>query len=936
MATSHRRFIIGIDLGTTNSAVSYVDLLGEETDEREIRIFRVPQLTGPGEISQLDFLPSFLYLAGEHEISDSAVDLPWEPGCRTIAGAFARDQGARVPKRLVFSSKSWLCHGKVDRRAPILPWGADEGLQRVSPIEATSTFLRHIREAWNHYHAGEENLYLENQLVIITVPASFDQVARDLTVEAAQQAGIGDITLLEEPLAAFYRWLYLHERHWDQLVQPGELILVCDVGGGTTDFTLITLREVGGKPVFERIAVGDHLLLGGDNMDLTLARHLELRLQNGRQESLNIHRWQALCQQCREAKESMLSGLADSRVVTLVGEGRRLIADTLSATLDLVEVEKIILDGFFPLVEDQENVSEEARHGMTEFGLPYAQDPAITRHLFRFLRRHTDGVKEVLGRETPKPDLVLFNGGALKPLAVQERLRGMLRSCFHESDEAFPRVLVNSDLDLAVSLGAAYYGLVQAGSGIRVGSGSARAYYLAVGESDTVQTVAGGPHLAICLVERGMEEGSRIDLATREFRVLANQPVGFDLYSSSFRTGDRAGDLVEIDDSLTPLPPVQTVIRFGKKARETSLPVRVEARYTELGTLAIWCRALQSEHRWRLQFQLREQRGDAPETDREVFEESLVEQVFALIEETFSSKKEDTAPEALVGAIADMVERPKEEWPSSLIRRMADRLAGAVSARELSPEHESRWLNLTGFCLRPGFGDALDEDRIQRLWKIFNDGPIHTRKAQVISEWWILWRRVAGGLNQGHQKKVLREVSPLLRAGKGGAKKLKKRLSAQAHMEMWMALASMERLTVQDKVFWGRLLLKNLTPKRSRPQYWWALSRIGAREPLYGPVDKVIPPDEVASWTETILSKPWRNPKPVIMALSHLCRLTGDRKRDLESRALGPAREWLRASGAAENHVKMLEDVVPMARHEESIIFGDSLPPGILMHTDGG
>ncbi|MBN1103386.1 MAG: Hsp70 family protein, partial [Deltaproteobacteria bacterium] len=581
---SDQRYIIGIDLGTTNCAVSYVDLLQYRGARPKIEIFPVSQLTGPGEILAQRLLPSFLYMPGEHEIAVEATTLPWRTDGEALVGAFARDQGALVPKRMVSSAKSWLCHGRVDRRGPILPWGAAEDQLKLSPVAATAAYLRHIKDAWNHARAGDEDQFFENQTVIITVPASFDEVARDLTLEAAGQAGLKGVTLLEEPLAAFYTWLFLHEGAWDQYIRPGALVLVCDVGGGTTDFTLIALRDKQGKPGLERIAVGDHLILGGDNMDLALARRLEMGLRKDKNNPLKVHVWQSLCQQCRRAKEEILGGAQDSQIITLVGEGRRLIADTVSASLERRDVEETILEGFYPFVEPGEDLGEKPRKGITEFGLPYAQDPAITRQMIRFLEHQKEQAGALLERSDARPDLVLFNGGSLKPQAVQERLRAAIRRWFGEEDESLPGVLNNSDLDLAVALGASYYGLVRKGHGVRVSSGSARAYYLGVGGGEQGDPPDDTPEKALCLVERGMEEGQRIRLEDKEFQVLTNQPVGFDLYSSSFRTGDRIGDVVTVDESLTAMPPIRTVIQFGKKAGRTSLPVEVEAHYTEVGT----------------------------------------------------------------------------------------------------------------------------------------------------------------------------------------------------------------------------------------------------------------------------------------------------------------------------------------------------------------
>lgn len=926
-----KRFIVGIDLGTTNSAVSYVDLESGERLPAAIRLFSIPQLNAPGEVSSQDILPSFLYLPGGHEIDPEAVRLPWStPVAEGFVGLFAREQGARVPKRLVSSAKSWLCHGRVDRRAAVLPWGVDEGLPRVSPVAATAAYLRHIREAWNHRNGKDEALLLEDQSVVVTVPASFDEVARDLTVEAAESAGIPKFLLLEEPLAVFYSWLVRHEADWHEQVHPGELVLVCDVGGGTTDFTLITLREKEGVPEFERIAVGDHLILGGDNMDLALARLAEGRMQRGGKTApLQLHRWQALCHRCRMAKEEILSGDAESRDITLVGEGRRVIGGTLTTALEREEVEHLILDGFFPLVTPDEDLSERQRRGMTELGLPYAQDPAVTRHLIRFLERHRQDIAQASEREMPYPDLILFNGGALKPGIIRDRIRQAIRSRFRLVDEGVPRVLENPHLDLAVAIGASYYGLVKAGHGVRVGSGSPRAYYLGLGAASGsgAQESAGGK--AICLIERGMHEGADIRVPDRRFEVLANQPVHFQLFSSSFRTGDHVGDVIDVDETLTALPPIRTVIQFGKKGRETALPVQVEASYTEMGTLAIWCRSLLTEHRWRLQFQLRDADAAMPVADHAFLEESIVEEALGVIRETFAGRGEGPAPERLVKTLEEQIGKSKDRWPLSVIRRFADALMECPDARERSPEYEARWLNLLGFCLRPGFGDALDEHRLQKVWRFYNRGPFHANHPQVRPEWWCLWRRLAGGLTVAQQRQVAIDFAALVRPKK---KKDQKKLPSQEHLELWMALANMERLAIPDKEFWARALLDGFNPKSVKPQYWWALARITAREPLYGPVDRVVPPKAVAAVVDTILASAWRNPKPVGAALAQMGRLTGDRTRDLDPDVIARMTAWLEPHDWASDWIRCLREVIPLAEQEEEALFGEALPAGIRLH----
>ncbi len=916
---SESRYIIGIDLGTTNSAVSYVDLQ-ESPEQKRIGLFKIPQLTGPGEVTGLPILPSFCYIPGKFDISSEMIQLPWESGEEGFVGKFARDQGVKVPVRLVSSAKSWLCHSGADRRARILPWGAGAEVSKISPVQATAAYLRHIRLAWNSLRGGEDELYLENQRIIITVPASFDEVARDLTLEAASMAGLREVTLLEEPLAAFYSWLSRHEKDWLRFIHPGELVLVCDVGGGTSDFTLITLRESEGSPRFERIAVGDHLILGGDNIDLALARQMEQRFKMPSQ--LTADRWKTLCHLCRQAKENMLDQNTEFEQITLIGEGSRLIGGTLSARLDRETLEHILLEGFFPLVACDTASGLLTRKGISEFGLPYEPDPAITRHIGRFLEKHREDVQTHLNKE-PFPDLILFNGGSLKPRGVQDRIREAIRFWFSKPDRDRPRMLDNPHPELAVALGASYYGLVKAGRGVRVGSGSARAYYLGVSRKEKEENA---PKTAICLVERGLDEGSRIVLPDREFEVVANQPVVFDLYSSSFRSGDRCGDLIDVDESLTPLLPLQTVIQFGQKGRQTTIPVRIEAEFSETGVLALWCSSLSTPHRWRLGFQLRG--ADAVKTvaDREVFESSLVDAAAALVREAFSVDSALEFLPRLMKSIAATVSRPREKWPLGFIRRLADELLDILEARRLSAAHEIRWLNLTGYCLRPGFGEGMDDQRIRALWKIYRQGVCFRKNPQALSEWWILWRRVAGGLSAGQQRQFIQDMrSVLLPQKKSGS-----RIQGQQLMEAWMAVANMERLSVKDKIELGNALLLKIRPPEASPQMLWSISRIGARELLYGPVDRVVPPKAVWEWIEPLMREKWNNPEPVGTAIAQMARKTGDRSRDLPLERIQSIMEWMGSQGLS-HETRFLTSVIPIAHQEENRIFGEGLPSGIRL-----
>ncbi len=922
------RYIIGIDLGTTNCAVSYVDLSVEETKQDRIRIFDVLQLIGPSEIGRLNLLPSFLYIPGKYDIAEAAIRMPWATETDNFVGAYARNQGVKVPGRLVSSAKSWLCHGDVDRRAAILPWGADDEVHKVSPVNATAAYLNHIKKAWNSFQE-DEDLFLQNQLVIVTVPASFDEIARDLTLEGAEKAGLRHITLLEEPLAAFYSWLAQHETDWDRHVKPGDGILVCDVGGGTTDLTLIALKEeTHGSPRFERIAVGDHLLLGGDNMDMALAKILEERLGPSMPKR-GSDRWKSLCSQCRQAKERILEGREETARITLIGQGSRLIAGTLSVDLNRHDIEKVVLNSFFPVVDPGRAPECEKQDSSAAFGLPYEPVQAVTRHIGWFLERHQADIVNRLKKDRCVPEKILFNGGSLKPGLIQDRIIHALSHWFKASDREIPRIMNNPYPELAVARGAAYYGLVKIGEGVRVGSGSPRGYYLGVPPAETVESES-GKKCAICLVERGLEEGSAIALKDRNFDVLVNQPVQFDIYSSSYRSGDHCGDVVEVDDSFTLLPSIRTVIQFGNKKGKTSLPVQVEAEYTEVGTLALWCRAFSSPHRWKLQFELRKTPLPLAPADETIFDASIVEKILRLIKSALFSESDRLCLDSLVKDIKHIMGQNKEQWPLALIRSMVDMLLENALCRKIGPDHESRWLNLTGFCLRPGFGEGFDEHRMKKLWKIHGQGPIRLNNARVRSEWWILWRRVAGGLNAGQQKQFIQDAGQWI----GPKKTFSKKLSQQERVEIWMAVASMERIQTDEKVKWGRQLMDETGPGKFAGRQLWALTRIGARVLLYGSTDRVIKPDEVWSWIEGLMKKKWNDPGPVIQALAQMARKTGDRTRDLDEGRRQRLMDWLSENGADSHTLDMIQNMVAIEKQEKNMLFGDDLPSGLFLRND--
>jgi molecular chaperone DnaK (HSP70) len=601
---SRARFVIGIDLGTTNSTLAYVDTA--EGDAAPIRQLEIPQVVAAGETAPRPTLPSFLYLPGAGEQPSGAMRLPWAPDRDYAIGEFARSFGSLAPTRLVSSAKSWLCHPGVDRRAPILPWKAPETTRHVSPLEASRLYLQHLAEAWNHQMAANvPAARFDLQEVVLTVPASFDAAARELTVEAARAAGLVHLTLLEEPQAAFYAWLDAHRETWRKLIKVGELILVADVGGGTTDFTLIEVGSEDGNLALTRLAVGDHILLGGDNMDLTLAHHAARQFAE-KGVKLDAGQMLLLTHSCRRAKEQLLSDpkLA-SAPVTVLGRGSKVIGGTLQTELSRADVETVLVDGFFPEVPADAQPARSRMMGLTELGLPYAADPAITRHLAAFLNRQAESLK---GRESALPAAVLFNGGVFRSETLKERLSHVIDGWSAAAGQGGrTRQLTGNDLDLAVSRGAAYYGLVRRGKGVRIRGGTARAYYIGVETALPAVPGATAPIKALCVAPFGMEEGTEADVPGQEFGLVVGEPVEFRFLGSTVRRDDGPGTLVEDwTDTIDELDPVAATLEARGQSPGRVVPVHLHARVTELGLLELSCRSRDGNESWKLEFNVRE------------------------------------------------------------------------------------------------------------------------------------------------------------------------------------------------------------------------------------------------------------------------------------------------------------------------------------------
>ncbi|WP_371767681.1 Hsp70 family protein [Massilia sp.] len=610
--TNDARYAIGIDLGTTHSALSYVDLQASDGEKADQGVLGIPQLSAPGTVEALPLLPSFLYLPHPDELAPGELALPWTNGqAAPVVGEMARSRGASTPIRLVSSAKSWLSHPSVDRRAAILPTDAPEEVERVSPLAASTRYLEHLKAAWNATHPDAP---FEQQAVTVTIPASFDPAARELTAEAAKSAGYGSPTLLEEPQAALYSWIEGSGGGWRKQVKAGDIVLVVDVGGGTSDFSLIAILERDGNLEPHRVAVGDHILLGGDNMDLALAHLVARKLQaNGTQ--LDAWQMRALTYACRGAKEHLLADAdATTWPIVVPSRGSKLIGGSIRTELTRDEVTTFITDGFFPRVEASARPATRTRAGLTQVGLPYAQDAAITRHLAAFLGRQAGATAELEGFNGKvnaehtflHPSAVLFNGGVFKSEILAKRVMDTINDWLYMEGAEPARMLEGADLDLAVARGAAYYGYARRGGGVRIRGGTARSYY--VGVESSMPAIPGfePPLEALCVAPFGMEEGSELELPGQEFGLVVGEPVHFRFFGSTVRRQDQIGTVLESwsPDELQELNEIQATLPAEGRTPGDVVQVKLHAVATEAGTLELVAVAREGQ-RWKVEFDVR-------------------------------------------------------------------------------------------------------------------------------------------------------------------------------------------------------------------------------------------------------------------------------------------------------------------------------------------
>lgn len=897
------RFVVGIDLGTTNNACVYYDSYRESAGSIQ---FAVPQLIVAGELADQSMLPSFLYLPGS-EMPAGSWKLPWDAKPAHIVGRFARDQGASVPGRLVSSAKSWLAHAGVDRHKPILPWGSDLS-GKLSPVAVSVAYLDHLRRAWNQRFAKIKDrdgspCRLEDQQVVITIPASFDETARELTIVAAREAGYGDVTLLEEPLAAFYAWLDRYETHWAEHLELGERVLVIDVGGGTTDFSFIEMDE---RRNLHRFAVGEHLLLGGDNIDMAIARRLEAEWGA----KLHGSQWATLCQLCRSAKERLLNGLAEETDVTLLAKGSAVLQSARSAHLHVNDVVSLLHDGFFPL-PDRDAPTPPRGGGIRQMGLPYASEPAVTLHLLEFLRYAARVAGD--GNDLAFPHKVLFNGGSMIPATVRERVIDCIAKWF--PDEA-RSIELPGDYSMAVATGAAYFGRVRRGEGVKVRGGIAHSYYTEVAAD-------GDARQLVCLIARDTDESVRVPVPGH-YKLQTNQKVQFPLYSSATRLHDQPGDLLDSDDELTLVAPLAAAMQFGK-GQERAIDVELESELTAIGTLEVALQSRESEHRWPLRFDLRALSDDDPVAEiATVISAERVSEARAHIAATFAAGKD---PRGLVSELEGILDAKRDEWSILLLRELADELLACREDARRSAPTEARWLNLTGYCLRPGFGDAADPLRLRTIWKHWFEGPANDKQAQVSAEWWVFWRRLASGLKAGHQSTVAGAATKILMPKSKYRQSIRE--GNQARMEMWRCVGAMEAIPINEKRRVGNVLLGR--GGQSEPFELWVLARLGARRLFHASADLALPAADAEKWLNSLIA---RNPsgQSRSMHLFAVCRIaavTDDRNLDLRADVLASASTYLEQHDSPSAFREQLTHVQGDSAADVAKVLADALPLGL-------
>ncbi|CAM3951901.1 Hsp70 family protein [Vibrio neonatus] len=948
MASSKKsRFLVGIDLGTTNTVVAFCEN-NEPLKESPLQLFEIPQLVGQGEVAKRPQLPSFRFHATKQQFSSESLQLPWEQHSvdgdieQVIIGEWARELGSQVEGRQVSSAKSWLSHSNVDRESDILPWAGADDVDKVSPVIASASYLNHIRLAWNHQNPINR---LEEQEVVITVPASFDETARNLTLKAARLAGLDSVLLLEEPQAACYDWYARFEQQQNPDLSDIPLILICDVGGGTTDLSLIKANYTDNQLSLSRIGVGEHLMLGGDNIDLALAHISEQKLNN--KTPMKAQALGKLISQTRRVKETLLGVNApEEGKVTLLGGGSRLIGGARSVALSKQEVQELGLEGFFPDIEFDQ-LPNHKRSAVVEFGLPYVSDPAITKHVAQFLNQHQAACHDALNtannssqrsvqsssqsNEKAIPVALLVNGGAFNSPLIKARMQTVLE---HWRGDAIT-LLDNPHPDYAVAYGAVAYSKARRGAQLKIGGGSPRSYFLHLPSKNKSQ--------ALCLLGKGAEEGTEVRLTGRRFALTLDQPVRFNLLTTTIDALNDGsipnnGTLHAVDsDVMQALPPYVASLDSGKVEDSETLSanqkrrveVQLSSKLTEVGTLQLECVDINDDtSRWQVEFEVRNQKA--------VQEQEIptnLQQSKELISKLYSGSKKQTDVKE-IKMLAKQLERnlgKRDAWDVTTSRHIFDAFALGKKRRRRSEPHEKNWLRLAGYSLRPGFGDPVDSWRMEQVWPLYQQS-IQFKNQQGWSDWWIFWRRVSGGLNQEQQETILADIAKYLHPGALKNPQSAKLAHEQGYEAMVRLSASLERLHFDDKTLLANWFISKACNMDSyRDAHWWALARLANRRPLYGSQHNVIPVTDVQGWLKTLLDLDWNKQKMAAFAAVMMSCKTGDRTLDISEEYRAQVIDKITSSKVPQTWLHLLNSEESFDQEEAQKAFGDTLPAGLQL-----
>ncbi|HNX76697.1 MAG TPA: Hsp70 family protein [Candidatus Rifleibacterium sp.] len=909
------RFIIGIDLGTTQCALSYVDL---EDKNLRVRNLEITQLVSGGMLEGLPTLPSVIYLCEEERLVNRP---PWMDSEDIIVGAYARELGFEIPGRFVHSSKSWLCHPRAERQSPILPWQSEVVGRKISPVEAATSYLAYLGRLWNATIGVENEAFaFLRQKVIVTVPASFDPSARNLTLEAIDKAGIRAVSLIEEPQAAFYDYLQRNPKTMVGELKGIDTVLVIDIGGGTTDFSLIRLNWSADRdyPEFSRLAVGPHLLIGGDNLDLALARRVEAEFKH-RGRKLAGKQWLSLLAQSHTTKEQVLAGEVSGAVhFNLAGSGSKVLAGAAKISLESEEIKKTLVDGFFPLVGPDEKPDEDNTLGLSEAGLPFTRDAAVTRHLAAFLRDND-----------VKPDAILFNGGTMQADCLRNRLFEVL-TLWRGTE---PKVLENPHPTLAVAAGAAYYGLVTLGMGQRIQSGNPVSVYLGIGTAKSSTTARHVPEQLMCILPKGSEAEKDYHMAGKTLGIdLSHDSAFYLFYTPAPPKAEESGRLIKFNSKrYLSLPPCVLKARTSKGEKQVEIRVRLR----ETGYLQIFCEEIGGSFSQELRFDLGESEkagkgaADAPAKRRVPLTSAQLKKIATLLTSAFSEKIEYNS---VFKELESIIGSPRTTWDAEMLRQLFDLFIERESEFRSNQNSLVLWFRLLGFCLRPGFGVQGDTARIDRIWQMIDDRYDYSN-AEFWSDWWIMWKRIAPGLSIERQEALKSRLEPVLFQTKRRDRK-DREVGQHERNQLWRLFGHLERISVAEKERIGWWIIKAPPSYGVDAVALSALARLGARELAYAPDSAMVSQAVANAWAEQLLKKAMPGNSYLDTALREIGRKTGDRLVQIDDllrkHILDVFKKKLRKKA-------FIQPLLKAARLEEkdlAELVGEALPSGFVWVKD--